>query len=93
MKYADIKAQSDFKREEKLHKLDTLTALYEEILQNNDCVSIKDLAVTGRDLMTLGIPEGPGMKEVLLRLLDAVIDEPSLNNRDSLIELVKKDML
>ena len=91
MKYADIKAQSDFKREEKLEKLDKLTALYEEIVKQGDCVTIKDLAVSGRDLMDMGIPEGPGLREVLEKLLDAVIDEPSLNNRDSLIELVKKE--
>ncbi|MCR4787080.1 MAG: CCA tRNA nucleotidyltransferase [Lachnospiraceae bacterium] len=89
IKYADIMAQSDFKREEKLDKLKILNELYEEIIKNKDCITVKDLAITGHDLIKMGVPEGPRIRQILQKVLDEVIDDPSLNNRDSLIELVK----
>lgn len=43
------------------------------------------LAVTGEDLMQAGIPKGPAVGAALERLLDAVLDDPSLNSREGLL--------
>ena len=48
---ADVLAQSMYQREEKIENLDQIEELYHQIVEDGDCVSLKDLAVTGRDLI------------------------------------------
>lgn len=87
IKRADVLAQSDYKREEKLEKLEVLKSYYDEVMSNNQCISLKELAITGSDLIALGLKPGPEIGEVLNGLLDKVIDDPSLNDKDKLIEI------
>ena len=47
---------------------------------------LEDLAVDGSDLIGLGYSEGPELGRVLDALLDAVVDDPSLNTREQLLE-------
>ena len=61
-----------------------------EILQERPPVSLKDLAVSGKDLIELGYKEGKGVGEALKKILDIVIDKPELNKREILLELAKK---
>jgi len=52
--------------------------------------SPKDLAINGNDVIkTLGISSGPQVGEIIKKLLDLVIEHPSLNNRQELLNLVK----
>lgn len=90
VKRADCMAQSDYKREEKLASLDKLESIYNEIVSAKECVCMKDLAVCGRDLIDLGVKPGPEMGAILGKLLSKVIDEPSLNDREVLLDMVKK---
>ena len=54
---------------------------------------MKDLAVCGRDLIDLGIKPGPAMGAILDELLNKVIDDPALNDREVLLEIVKEQYL
>lgn len=83
---ADTMAQSDYKREEKLRRIDELEEIFKEILVNGDCFRMKDLAVNGRDLIALGIEPGKVMGEILDTLLQLVIDDPSRNNPPYLLQ-------
>jgi tRNA nucleotidyltransferase (CCA-adding enzyme) len=47
------------------------------------------LAVTGDDLLALGIPAGPAVGKALDRLLDMVLDDPALNTRERLLEAAR----
>ena len=87
VQYADLMAQSEYKREEKLVALKEYERLYEEIVQEKECVSLKELEITGRDLILAGIPTGPGMGEVLNSLLEIVLEKPDLNQKEILISL------
>lgn len=53
-------------------------------------LGIGDLAVTGEDLMAAGVPKGPAVGQALRKLLDAVLDDPALNNREHLLSLVAR---
>jgi len=64
--------------------------LLEEIRQEDACLSLKDLAVNGRDLTELGF-RGKEIGEMLNRLLEAVIDEVRPNEREALLEFAKKE--
>jgi tRNA nucleotidyltransferase (CCA-adding enzyme) len=50
-------------------------------------VALADLAVRGGDLMAAGVPEGPAVGATLRRLLAAVVDDPSLNERETLLRM------
>ena len=49
--------------------------------------SLKDLAINGKDLSALGIPAGPATGHILRELLEATLDDPSLNEADRLREI------
>lgn len=51
------------------------------------CVRIADLAVKGADLAEIGIPKGREMGNILSMLLDRVMQDPELNQRQTLLEL------
>lgn len=56
----------------------------------HDPISVGDLAVDGGDLMELGIPAGPTIGTTLRRLLDVVLDDPSKNQRETLLNLARE---
>lgn len=90
VKRADIQAQSDYELAEKIGRLDAMNAYYEEVLQKDMCVSLKDLAVTGSDLIKAGMKPGKELGVALNKLLEIVLEEPNLNNKEVLIEHLKK---
>jgi len=49
----------------------------------------KDLAVSGHDLMELGVPEGPQVGKTLGALVQLVLDNPELNTKEQLLALAK----
>ena len=85
VKEADIAAQSTYQRQEKQERLARLREVYDEVLRDRECVCLKDLAVTGRDLIDIGIPAGPGLGAVLKELLKLVVEEPSCNSKEYLL--------
>ena len=90
VQYADVLAQSDYLREEKLQKLTYKKEIYEGICQRKECLSLKDLAVTGSDLIALGIPAGRQIGVILNELLDIVLEEPARNTREELLRICKE---
>ena len=61
------------------------------ILDSKLCVSLKDLAINGRDLLALGY-EGPEIGQMLCRLLDRVLENPDLNDKEKLEKLLKNEV-
>ena len=83
---ADTMAQSTYKREEKLKRIDELEEIYREILVNGDCFSLKDLAIGGKELIALGMKPGKDIGEILNILLQLVMDDPQRNNPAYLLQ-------
>ena len=86
---ADTLAQSEYKRKEKLQNIHDTEYCYREIVQRKECVSLKDLAVTGSDLIEDGMRPGKEIGKVLNALLEKVIEEPELNTKEQLLALRK----
>ena len=82
---ADILGQNPNTWAEKCYKLAELIKLYRSIKADGECFCIKDLAVSGQDLIKSGIKPGPHMGEILNNLLEIVLEAPELNNKDILI--------
>ena len=78
--YADVSAQSTYLQAEKLAALAETRKAYEEILAAGNCLTLKDLAVSGADLMALGIPEGKIIGAILNALLGIVLEDPEKND-------------
>lgn len=88
VKCADVLAQSEYQREEKLEAISTYRSVYQDIMDKKQCLAIKDLAVSGADLIALGMSPGKEIGEVLKRLLDMVLENPKLNTKEKLIQQV-----
>ena len=86
VKEADISAQSGYRRQEKLDLLAAVRRLYREILEAEDCISLRDLAVNGGDLIANGMKPGRQIGEVLQMMLSDVVEDPSHNDRDYLLK-------
>ena len=87
---ADINAQSDYHKEQKEQVLNETKRLFEEIIEEKNCLSIKELKINGKDLMDMGVPQGKEIGEILSWLLDQVLERPVLNERETLIAMVKE---
>lgn len=85
---ADIMAQSFYNREEKLEDLEVLKEAYLKVKEAGDCINIKDLVITGSDVIKAGVPAGPGVGAVLKALLEEVLDDPTKNNKDYLLSRI-----
>lgn len=64
-----------------------IRAKAQRIRQAGDCIRMKDLAVTGKELISFGIRQGPGLGQVLNRLFEHVLDHPKDNRPECLLEL------
>lgn len=87
VKYADVAAQSDYKRKEKLDTLACLDTIYREVIDAGQCMTLKDLAVTGKDLIEGGMQPGRELGETLSRLLELVLDHPEYNTKEQLLRI------
>ena len=86
VRYADTMAQSDYQRQEKLKQIEDISAIYEEIKARKECVTLGDLAVNGRDLISQGVTPGKKIGDVLGKMLMDVIDDPEHNTKEYLLE-------
>ncbi|MCD8149914.1 MAG: HD domain-containing protein [Clostridiales bacterium] len=92
VKRADILAQSDYFKKEKLEYLDEYERIYRMIQEKKECLSLKDLAVTGSDLIEAGLKPGPEIGRVLNLMLQEVLDEPELNRKEILLDRYRENL-
>ncbi|MDO4475525.1 MAG: HD domain-containing protein [Lachnospiraceae bacterium] len=86
LKRADILSRSAGDPEEDLKRLERAEELFTQILERGDCLCIRQLALSGRDLIADGMQGGPAMGKVLEALLDEVLTDPEKNTREYLLE-------
>lgn len=87
---ADINAQSQYRKDEKIDNLSSLKKAYENVVKEGQCVSLKTLKVTGKDLINAGIEAGPGLGDILKNMLLLVLDEPDKNDKEYLLSNISK---
>lgn len=89
VKYADTSGKNPDMKADKFKQLDEAKDLYAEMVRKKECVSLKELNVSGRDLVAAGFKPGRNMGTILNKLLDTVIEDPSLNEKEILLNLAK----
>lgn len=92
IKWADNIATGNM-GEELAERFGRIRGMMEEILRQQQCFSLKDLAVSGRDLLDAGVAPGPEVGRVLERLLDSVIEERCANEKETLMAMVESEVL
>lgn len=92
VRMADVKAQSPYQRREKIENIVEMRRLYQEILEKKECITLRQLAVGGRDLMNLGMKPGRELGSMLSELLEYVLDDPERNKKDILCDYVKEKL-
>ena len=87
LKKADVMGQNPDMRE-RIDTLDNLLRIYREIIREDECFSLRNLEIDGKDLLAMGIPKGKRIGTVLNDCLDQVISERIPNNREDLVQYV-----
>ena len=90
LKEADNKAQNLEHSNERIGELHEIESLIDEVLKEQECFSLKDLAVKGEDLINIGYKPGRTLGAALRGLLDCVIAEEVENNKLELLRLADK---
>lgn len=71
-----------------LNKVDYIKDTVKDILSNKEPLYIKDLVINGEDLIKeFNIPRGKLIGDILNHLLDEVLKNPDLNNKENLLSL------
>lgn len=93
VKRADVQAQSTYRQEEKLKKIDAYEKIYRECMEKKQCLTRSGLAVSGSDLIReLGIKPGREIGVLLDQLLELVLESPALNQRERLLEAAREQI-
>ena len=90
VKRADSMGQDPEKVRDRLAELDEIRAKAEQILAEKQCLTLKDLAVDGRDVIAAGIEPGPEVGRVLNGLLERVLNGEIPNERKTLLAAIHK---
>ncbi len=61
-----------------------------EILEAERCLSLKDLAIHGEDLLQMGIPKGPQVGALLRQAFEEVLEERLPNEREALVKFIQE---
>ena len=91
-KRADNLGKNQYETKECLVKLDKIEDTYREIISDGQAFSLKDLDITGKDLINIGYATGIRIGAMLNKLLELVIREDILNSKEELIRYAKEQL-
>lgn len=86
---ADTAAKNPIYAQKKQARLEEARTLYQGVLDRGECVNLKEVNINGNDLIAMGMKPGRQIGEVLAYLLEQVLENPNLNNRDILIDMAR----
>lgn len=87
---ADVNAQSKRNQIFRIDKCYMIFETIEVVIEQEQCFTLKDLDISGNDILILGVEEGPKVGKVLNYLLDQVLDGELENTHDVLVEEAKR---
>ncbi len=90
VKRADTMGKNPAQQAEMLAYIDDYEAQYRKIIEEEQCISLKELAIDGSDLIAAGMKPGKNIGETLDYLLRRVLENPEYNNRETLLKLASE---
>lgn len=85
VRMADIQAHAEGTQQSRIERCVRLREVFEQVVAEKQCFKLKDLNITGYDIMSLGVKEGKLVGEVLTHLLNMVIDGKMQNDNFKLL--------
>lgn len=92
LRVADLRARGAREGDPRRREVAALRRRVRRILASAPALTLGGLAIGGAELRRLGVPPGPRMGEILRDLLERVTDEPTLNTREALMEIVRAQL-
>ena len=86
----DALGQASFSHK-RVKTIDEVERIFNEMCSEGACLSVHDLPITGKDIVELGVPEGPQVGLLLSEVFAAVAQEIAVD-RDELLTYVEKIM-
>jgi tRNA nucleotidyltransferase (CCA-adding enzyme) len=86
---ADVSGQNPVDSDADFAVINRIKELAIEIESDGEAFSKKDLAINGFDLIELGVPQDKTMSEIINALVEMVIEDERINNKETLIAIVK----
>ncbi len=86
---ADMHGKSAYAMRD-MSNIDRIEELYHACVRADDCISLRDLAIRGDDLLAMGIPKGAQIGQILNSLLQEVLENPGINKREILLAMAAK---
>lgn len=90
IKKAQIILSSDKIKSNKLNSIDKSLSDIKDIINSGQCYSLKQMNINGRDLIELGYKKGKNIGEVLNHLLNLVMENSKLNDKEVLIRIAEE---
>ncbi len=87
---ADISAQNPDMLAPRMEDLRIIRGVVDRAVEQDSCVTISALAVSGKDLLALGLPQGAQVGRLLKQLLEEVINGEAENERSALLSRAKE---
>jgi tRNA nucleotidyltransferase/poly(A) polymerase len=82
--------EGDLKGKPAQNDVGNMRNLIQSVRAKADPTGAANLAINGKDLIALGVPPGPGMGGILKHLLDMVLENPALNQRETLLQMARE---
>lgn len=81
---------SQTEKQAEIEKLTHMLEIERDILRKGECTSLRELAVTGSDLIAIGCPKGKQIGQILNELLEMVLENPEGNEKEQLLMEARK---
>lgn len=93
VRMADIKAHAKDAQESRIERCTALRDILEVVLEQEQCFSMRDLAIRGKDVMSFGVPEGKIVGDTLRHILDMVINGEIPNEIEVQMDAAKQYLM
>lgn len=82
--------EADLKGKPAGNNVENMRGLVQSVRAKKDPTGAAALAINGKDLIAMGVPPGPGLGGILQHLLEMVIENPMLNQRETLLQMAQE---
>lgn len=74
-------------------EISNLEIFLKDILDKNEPIFLKDLAISGKDIISEGVTEGKKIKLILEKSLESVLQNPDFNTKDYLMKIIEEEKI
>lgn len=74
-------------------EISNLEIFLKDILDKNEPIFLKDLAISGKDIISKGVTEGKKIKLILEKSLESVLQNPDFNTKDYLMKIIEEEKI